>query len=114
MATTRVRFGIQTPQEGATFEALATHWREAEALGYDTIWLDDHFYGVVRPPGEPQLEGFTTLAALARETTRIEIGLLVACNSYRSPALLAKMAASIDNIAAGAFRPRHRIGLVRG
>jgi len=103
MATTRVRFGIQTPQEGATFEALATHWREAEALGYDTIWLDDHFYGVVRPPGEPQLEGFTTLAALARETTRIEIGLLVACNSYRSPALLAKMAASIDNIAGGRF-----------
>jgi F420-dependent oxidoreductase-like protein len=98
-----VRFGIQTPQEGATFDALAAHWREADALGFDTIWLDDHFYGVIRPPGEPQLEGFTTLAALARETTRIEIGLLVACNSYRSPALVAKMAASIDNVAGGRY-----------
>jgi F420-dependent oxidoreductase-like protein len=103
MAGTRVRFGIQTPQEGATFDALATHWREADALGYDTVFLDDHFYGVIRPAGEPQLEGFSTLAALARETSRIEIGLLVACNSYRSPALLAKMAASIDNIAGGRF-----------
>src|SRR5262245_2589131 len=103
MATTRVRFGIQTPQEGATFDALAAHWREADALGFDSVFLDDHFYGVVRPAGEPQLEGFTTLAALARETSRIEIGLLVACNSYRSPALLAKMAASIDNISGGRF-----------
>ena len=57
-----IRFGIQTPQEGATFDALA-HWREADALGDDAVFLDDHFYGVVRPPGEPQLEGFTTLAA---------------------------------------------------
>jgi F420-dependent oxidoreductase-like protein len=97
----RVRFGIQTPQEGASYAALAEHWREAERLGYDTMWLDDHFYGVVTPPHADQLEAWVTLAALARETSRIRFGILVGCNSYRSPALVAKMAASLDAISGG-------------
>jgi F420-dependent oxidoreductase-like protein len=98
-----VRFGIQTPQEGAGFEALAAHWREADALGFDTVFLDDHVYPVVRPAHEPQMEAWTLLAALARETARIELGILVTCNSYRSPALVAKMAATVDAISAGRF-----------
>jgi F420-dependent oxidoreductase-like protein len=101
MAT--VRFGIQTPQEGATYEALANHWREADGLGFDTVWLDDHFYAVVRPPAESQMEAWTLLAALTRETQRIEIGILVTCNSYRAPALVAKMAATVDGISNGRF-----------
>lgn len=100
---TRIRFGIQTPQEGVTYDALAAHWREADALGFDTVFIDDHFYGVVRPPGEPQMEAWTLLGALARETTRIELGILVTCNSYRSPALVAKMAATMDVVAGGRF-----------
>jgi F420-dependent oxidoreductase-like protein len=96
-----VRFGIQTPQEGATYDALATHWREADALGFDSVWLDDHLYSIVRPPGEPQMEAWTLLAALARETRRIEIGILVTCNSYRSPALVAKLAATVDVLSGG-------------
>jgi F420-dependent oxidoreductase-like protein len=108
VATTPVRFGIQTPQEGATYEALATHWREADALGYDSVWLDDHFYGVVRPPGESQMEAWTLLVALARETCRIGVGILVTCNSYRSPALVAKMAATVDVLTNG--RLLHGIG----
>ena len=96
-----IRFGIQTPQEGCTYEALATHWREADALGFDSIWIDDHFYPVVRPRAEAQMEAWTLLAALARETTRIRIGILVGCNSYRSPAVVAKMAATVDVLSGG-------------
>ena len=68
---TSVHFGIQTPQEGATCDALAAHWREADVLGFDSVWLDDHFYSVLRPRSEPQMEAWTLLAALARETRRI-------------------------------------------
>jgi F420-dependent oxidoreductase-like protein len=109
-AKRRVRFGIQTPQEGASFEALAAHWRAAEELGYDTIWLDDHFHGVVTPPQADQLEAWVTIAALARETKTIRFGTLVGCNSYRSPALVAKMAASLDVISGG----RLELGLGAG
>jgi F420-dependent oxidoreductase-like protein len=101
MPTPRIRFGIQTPQEGVAYDALAAHWREADALGYDSIWVDDHFYAVVRPPHEPQMEAWTLLSALARETQRIGVGILVTCNSYRSPALVAKMVATVDVLSGG-------------
>lgn len=97
----RVHFGLQTPQEGASYEALAAHWREADRLGFDSVWLDDHFYSVVRPRSEPQMEAWTLLAALVRETQRIGVGILVTCNGYRNPALLAKMAATVDVLSNG-------------
>jgi F420-dependent oxidoreductase-like protein len=96
-----IRFGIQTPQEGVPYDALAGHWRAADELGFDSVWLDDHFYPVVRPQHEPQMEAWTLLAALARDTHRIRIGILVGCNSYRAPALVAKMAASVDVLSNG-------------
>ena len=97
----KIRFGIQTPIEGATFEALARHWQVAEELGYDTAWLDDHFYGVLTPPSDASLECWTLMAALARETSRIRFGTLVVCNNYRHPPLVAKMAASLDHLSGG-------------
>jgi F420-dependent oxidoreductase-like protein len=96
-----IRFGIQTPIEGTTFEALARHWQAAERLGYDTIWLDDHFYGVVAPAPADSPECWTLMAALARETSTIRFGTLVVCNSYRHPPLLAKMAATLDHVGGG-------------
>lgn len=101
MTRTRVRFGIQTPIEGASFPALARHWQAAERLGYDSVWLDDHFYGVATPPWDDSLECWTLMAALARETSTLRFGTLVVCNSYRHPPLLAKMASSLDHICNG-------------
>lgn len=96
-----IRFGIQTPIEGTTFAALARHWQAAESLGYDTIWLDDHFYGVVAPPQADSPECWVLMSALARETSRIRFGTLVGCNNYRQPSLVAKMAATLDEVSEG-------------
>ena len=101
MTTTRVRFSVQTPLEGASFEVLARHWQAAERLGYDSVWLDDHFYGVVTPAWDDSLECWTLMAALARETSTLRFGTLVACNGYRHPPLVAKMACSVDHISNG-------------
>jgi F420-dependent oxidoreductase-like protein len=97
----RVRFSVQTPIEGTTFAALARHWQRAEELGYDSAWLDDHFYGVATKPSDDSPECWTLMAALARETTRLRFGTLVVCNGYRHPPLLAKMAATLDQVSDG-------------
>src|SRR5499433_4200898 len=98
---TRIRFSVQTPIEGTTFAALARHWQRAEALGYDSAWLDDHFYGVATPASVDSLECWTLMAALARETSRLRFGTLVMCNNYRHPPLLAKMASTLDHLSGG-------------
>jgi F420-dependent oxidoreductase-like protein len=99
--TPSIRFSVQTPVESTTFAALARHWQRAEELGYDSAWLDDHFYGVATPPSDDSLECWTLMSALARETSRLRFGTLVSCNSYRHPPLLAKMAATLDHISDG-------------
>lgn len=76
--------------------------RRAEEVGFDSIWVEDHliFSG---PDGEEVgvWEGWTTLTALAVATERVELGTLVACTGFRNPALLAKMAATLDEISGG-------------
>jgi F420-dependent oxidoreductase-like protein len=77
--------------------------RQAEALGFESIWLFDHFHTVPRPTDEPTFESFTTLAALAAVTERVHVGQIVICNGFRNPALTAKMAATLDTISGGRF-----------
>ncbi len=91
------------------FPELVRQFRLYETLGFDTAWLTDHFQ---RPSGpeEPYLEGWSTLAAIFPRTSTIRAGVLVSSNTFRSPALLAKMAITLDRISDG----RLEVGLGAG
>jgi F420-dependent oxidoreductase-like protein len=75
--------------------------RRIERLGYDTAWVYDHFHTVPQPTQESTFECWTLMAALAAATDQIRLGQMCTCNSYRSPAYLAKVASSVDVISGG-------------
>jgi F420-dependent oxidoreductase-like protein len=94
-----LRFGICTDQN-MSWELTVERWRLYEDLGFDSLWDCDHYVQPSRPTG-PYFEGWTLLAALAAQTHKARIGVLVSCNTFRHPALVAKMAATIDHISGG-------------
>jgi len=77
--------------------------QQAEALGFESAWVFDHFTTVPDPTQEITFESFTMLAALAQATSRVRIGHMVICTGFRNPALTAKMASTIDVISGGRF-----------
>jgi F420-dependent oxidoreductase-like protein len=95
-----VHFGASLPQIKRTWDETRAAAQEFERLGFHSVWLNDHLYGIPNPQ-VPIMEAWTTLAAVGAVTTRVELGTLVSPVGFRNPALLAKMAATLDNITAG-------------
>ncbi|MGH9272260.1 MAG: LLM class flavin-dependent oxidoreductase, partial [Ilumatobacteraceae bacterium] len=94
--TGNIAFGAFMPQgwkmELASIDGAAAKWDRAvevaqlaEELGYDSIWVYDHFHNVPRPAHEAVFECWTTIAAISQRTSRIRLGQMVGCNSYRNP-----------------------------
>jgi F420-dependent oxidoreductase-like protein len=96
-----IRFGIQTPQQHTSWQDMLSLWPEVDDLGFDTAWVFDHFLPIFSDPTGPCLEGWTALAALAMATKNVRLGVMVTGNTYRQPAVLAKMATTVDIISSG-------------
>jgi F420-dependent oxidoreductase-like protein len=75
--------------------------RQAERLGFESLWVFDHFHTVPKPTPEITLESFSVLAALAPQTERVRLGHIVLCAAYRNPALTAKMISTLDTVSGG-------------
>ncbi len=96
------RFGIQLePMWGFSYEDFVRIARAAEGAGFDSLWVSDHLFLDEDSVDRNCFEAWTILTALAMVTERLRLGTLVTCNSYRRPAILAKVAASFDQISAG-------------
>jgi len=104
-----IRLGLQIPNFSygtgveEMFPTVIAQAREAEAAGYDSVFLMDHFYQLpgLGTPDQPMLEAYTALGALAAATEKVQLGTLVTGNTYRQPTLLAKAITTLDVISQG-------------
>lgn len=99
--TKKIRFGVQVAPQNTTWPELLDTWKLVDSLGYDTAWVFDHFFAILSDPAGPCFEGWIALTALAAASSRVQAGVLVTGNTYRHPAVLAKMAATLDHAIGG-------------
>ncbi|MDP8957886.1 MAG: LLM class F420-dependent oxidoreductase [Actinomycetota bacterium] len=106
-----MRISFKTSPFGTDWPSLRAMWREANGIeAYDGGWTFDHFYPLAGDPSGPCFEGWMLLPALAVEAPRLRLGVMVSSNTYRHPAVLANMAATLDVISGG----RLELGLGAG
>ncbi len=97
-----VSFGIATAPQQVSYHDILRVWREADTIAeIEHAWLFDHLLPIGGDPNGPIFEGWTLLSALAAQTERLRLGLLVTSNRFRPPAMLAKIAATVDVVADG-------------
>ena len=116
-----IRLGFQIPNfsygtgVAELFPTVIAQAQEAEAAGFDSVFVMDHFYQLpgLGTPDQPMLEAYTALGALATATESVQLGTLVTGNTYRNPTLLAKAITTLDVDQPGPRHPRHRHRLVR-
>jgi len=98
----KLQFGIKTAQQNTTYENILRVWQEADSISIiEHAWAFDHFIPLGADLAGSQLEGWTLLGALAAQTERLRVGLMVTGNIYRHPAVLAKIGATVDIISHG-------------
>lgn len=98
----RLSFGIKTSQAGIGYDDISRLWHEADSIEViEHAWLWDHMVPLRGPAQAPALEAWTLLSALAAQTERLRLGVIVTNNQFRRPTLLAKMAATVDVISGG-------------
>jgi alkanesulfonate monooxygenase SsuD/methylene tetrahydromethanopterin reductase-like flavin-dependent oxidoreductase (luciferase family) len=97
-----VSFGIATAPQQVSYQDIVRVWREADSVPeIEHAWLFDHLMPIASDPRGPVFEGWTLLAALAAQTSRLRLGLLVTSNRIRPPAVLAKIATTVDVVSNG-------------
>lgn len=107
--TNAVKIGVALPMtdlaiaESRSFAQVLEDAKQAEALGLDSVWVSDHLFVDTGGQRRGSVECLTTLAALGAATSRVQLGSLVLCNTFRHPGLLAKMAGNLQEISGGRF-----------